>query len=191
MSAEARQRIKLTYDDYVHFPDDGNRHEIIDGEHYMSPSPSTGHQDASRHIQFQLYVAIEKEGLGRVYNAPTDLQLSDTDVVQPDLMVILAEHRHYVSPSRILGPPDLVVEILSPATADRDVTLKRKLYEQRGVPEYWVVDLDAHAVMRDRADASGRYRRPERATGEIVYAVPPRESRTRPVEARVDLRLIW
>ena len=78
MSPRARHRTKLTYEDYVHFPDDGNRHEIIDGEHYMSPSPTTAHQDASRHIQFQLYRDIEERGLGRVYNAPMDLQLSPT-----------------------------------------------------------------------------------------------------------------
>ncbi|MFP4012321.1 MAG: Uma2 family endonuclease [Spirochaetaceae bacterium] len=190
MTPQTRHRTKLTYEDYVHFPDDGNRHEIIDGEHYMSPSPTTAHQDASRHIQFQLYRDIEEKGLGRVYNAPMDLQLSDTDVVQPDLMVILAEHRHYVSPSRLLGPPDLVVEILSPATAERDRSLKLKLYEQRGVPEYWLVDLDAHSVSRYRIGAAG-YELTETCEREIVYTAPAAESRSEDVTARVDLRKVW
>ncbi len=184
------QTTRLTYDDYVHFPDDGNRHEIIDGEHYMSPPPTTAHQAASRHIQFQLYAQIEERGLGRVYNAPTDLQLSDVDVVQPDLMVVLAEHRHYVSPSRIIGAPDLVVEILSPATAERDRSLKLKLYSGRGVPEYWLVDPDAHAVLRYRA-SSGGYRLTETCTDEIIYTAAPAEGRTEAVEARVDLRKVW
>ena len=187
MSVETDRTTKLTYNDYVHFPEDGNRHEIIDGVHYVPPSPPGGHQDASRHIQFQLYRAIEERGLGRVYNAPMDLQLSETDVVQPDLMVILSEHTHYVSPSRILGPPDLIIEIVSPASADRDRNLKRKLYQQRGVPEYWIVDLDSHTVTRYRLGSTV----PEAFTDEITYHVPPAEGRAEPVEAAVNLQKVW
>ena len=83
----------LTYEEYRHFPDDGRRHEISHGEHYVSPSPGTAHQSASRHIQFALYQKIEAEGSGQVFNAPMDLELASTDVVQPDLIVVLDEHR--------------------------------------------------------------------------------------------------
>jgi Uma2 family endonuclease len=120
-----------------------------------------------------------------------DLQLSDTDVVQPDLMVILAEHRHYVSPSRLLGPPDLVVEILSPATAERDRTLKLKLYEQRAVAEYWIVDPDVHTVDRYRLGGDGSYRHVETCREEIVYSVPAVEGRAEAVESHVDLKKVW
>ena len=78
---------KLTYDDYVLFPNDGMRHEIIHGRHYMNPAPSPRHQTVSRHIQFQLYQQIELKRHGQVFNAPIDLQLSETDVVQPDISV--------------------------------------------------------------------------------------------------------
>lgn len=192
MSVDTRHTTKLTYDDYVHFPDDGNRHEIIDGAHYMSPSPTAAHQDASRHIQFQLYQAIEERGLGRVYNAPVDLQLSDTDVLQPDLMIVLSEHADRVSPSRLLGPPDLVVEILSPATAERDRSLKLKLYELYRVPEYWIVDLDNQSVSRYRSTAGvGVYELIERVRDEITYRAEPAGERADRVEARIDLQKVW
>ena len=146
MSIVVNSVTKLTYDDYIHFPDDGNRHEIIDGVHHMSPAPETYHQTLSRRIQFRLYQALEEQGKALVFNAPTDVQLSKTDIVQPDILVISESRKTIISPTKILGPPDLVIEILSPSTIDRDVSLKLSLYEQSGVPEYWVVDPEAHTV---------------------------------------------
>ena len=146
MSVIVDGKLKLTYQEYRHFPDDGNRHELIDGEHYMAPAPGTNHQSVSRHIQFQLYRQLDEAGLAQVNNAPTDVELSDVDIVQPDLMVVSSEREHIISPSRIIGVPDLVVEILSPSTAQRDRELKRRLYEKHGVPVYWVVDADAQLV---------------------------------------------
>ena len=148
MSVRVDGRTKLTYDEYVQLPDDGRRHEIIDGEHCVSPSPGSSHQNASRHIQFALYDQIEKTGMAQVFNAPMDLELSPVDVVQPDLIVVLNERREIILPSRIRGVPDLVVEILSPSTADRDQGVKRLLYEAAGVPEYWVVDIEDRAVLK-------------------------------------------
>lgn len=190
MSVETGKTTKLTYEDYLQFPDDGRRHEIIGGEHYVSPSPSAAHQDASRHIQFQLYRDIELRGLGRVYNAPMDLQLSEVDVVQPDLILILYEHRDRISSSRLLGAPDLVVEILSAATSKRDRSLKLKLYEGMGIGEYWVVDTDAHELTRYRLEGDA-YGAPERFTEEIGYSAAPAGDRTEAVEATVDLRSVW
>lgn len=97
--------VKLSYDDYLLLPDDNNVHEIIDGEHYMSASPSTYHQTVSRRLQFLLYEAIELSDGGVVFNAPTDVQLSDYDVVVPDIFVIRASRTQMISPSRVLGPP--------------------------------------------------------------------------------------
>ncbi len=98
MAIVINSQTKLTYEDYVHFPEDGKTHEIIDGEHVMTPAPNTCHQTISRRIQFQLYEQIEKKGLGQVFDAPTDLELSRTDIVQPDLLVVLSEHKRKVSP---------------------------------------------------------------------------------------------
>jgi Uma2 family endonuclease len=191
MAPTTHHTAKLTYREYLQFPDDGKRHEIIDGVHYVSPSPSTAHQDASRHIQFQLYRQIEEPGLGRIYDAPMDLQLSEVDVVQPDLLLVLWEHRGRIAPKKLIGPPDLVVEILSPSTSERDRHLKRTLYEQRLVPEYWLVDLDEQSVSRYRADADTQYHLVETCYDQISYSAAPAGDRTQPIEANVDLDRVW
>lgn len=146
MSAEAQSSVKLGYPEYLGFPQDGRRHEIIDGEHYVNPAPETYHQTLSRRIQFQLYTQIERNGLGQVLNAPTDVQLSDTDIVQPDLIVVLKEKLTIITPTKIKGTPNLVVEILSTSSADTDRRLKKELYRKSGVAEYWIVDPTEHPV---------------------------------------------
>ena len=110
---------KLTYRDYVCFPDDGHRHEIIDGDHYMNPAPSTYHQAISRHLQFQLYTQIERRNLGSVIDAPVDVQLTEFDIVQSDLVVVLSGNR-IITPTKVKGVPDHLVEILPSHGADRD-----------------------------------------------------------------------
>lgn len=133
-------RAKLGYREYCCFPDDGRRHEIIDGDHYMTPAPSTAHQTVSKRLQHQLYTQVELAGLGLVFNAPVDVQLTDHDIVQPDLVVVLKDRTRMITHTKIVGAPDLVVEILSPSTAAIDTSLKKQLYERMGVGEYWVAD---------------------------------------------------
>lgn len=87
-------------------------------------------------------------GLGKVIDAPVDLQLSDHDIVQPDLVVVTRQRKHILTPTKIKGVPDLVVEILSPSNSDHDLMTKRKLYEQVGIPEYWIVFPDEHQVLQ-------------------------------------------
>jgi Uma2 family endonuclease len=133
-------KLKFTYDDYLLFPDDGRRHELIGGEHYVTPAPLTRHQDASSNLHRLLSVFIYEHRLGRLYAAPFDVVLSDEDVVQPDLAFI-SQGRLAIRKERgAVGAPDLVVEILSESTRKTDETVKRKLYEWAGVSEYWVVD---------------------------------------------------
>jgi Uma2 family endonuclease len=148
MPVHVDNKTKFTYQDYLLLPDDGRIHEIIDGDHYMSPAPGTYHQTVSRRIQFQLYQQIEIPGLGVVFNAPTDVELSQFDIVQPDLLVIPRRQSRQVSPSRILGAPDLVIEILSEHSLRRDRELKLGAYERTGVREYWIVDVEAHLVQK-------------------------------------------
>lgn len=179
MSVYVDGTVKLTYEEYRLFPDDGRRHEIIDGEHYVSPSPNTNHQSVSRHIQFALYEKLELSGRGQVFDAPMDLELSPTDVVQPDLIVVLSENDQIILPSRLRGVPDLVVEILSPSTRDIDRTLKRSLYEARNIPEYWLVDVDERTVTRYRR-AQERYAEPETCHDTIDFA-----------GVQVDLAAVW
>jgi Uma2 family endonuclease len=146
MSSETQLKGKLGYPEYVCFPDDGRRHEVIDGEHIVNPAPYTYHQTLSRRIQFQLYTQIELRGLGVVFDAPTDLQLSGVDIVQPDLIVVLNHKRTIITPTKIKGVPDLVVEILSPSSVHNDQVLKKELYRKSAIPEYWVVVPDDHVI---------------------------------------------
>ena len=150
MATATRSTSKLTWDDYLAFPEDGRRHEIIDGEHYVTACPVLNHQRVSRHIQFQLYDQIERQGKGEVFNAPTAVQLSDYDIVEPDLLVVLADHEERLEETRVSGPPDLVVEVLSPSTRRRDHELKMALYERAGVREYWIVDPAAQQLEKFR-----------------------------------------
>src|SRR5574341_724660 len=104
---------KLTYKDYLLFPENGKRHELIDGEHYMTPAPSTRHQRISGKVFKTLSNFIEKNKLGEVFYAPCDVVFSNTDVVQPDIVFISNENKHIITDSNIQGTPDLVVEIIS------------------------------------------------------------------------------
>jgi Uma2 family endonuclease len=146
MSTEAKSKGKLGYREYVNFPQDGRRHEIIDGDHFANPAPETYHQTISRRIQFQLYTQIELNGLGQVFDAPTDVQLSERDIVQPDLIIILKENQTIITPTKVKGTPNLIVEILSKSTAETDRKLKKELYRKSGVAEYWIVDPEEHCV---------------------------------------------
>jgi Uma2 family endonuclease len=156
MSTYNEPTTKLTYDDYVLFPSDGMRHEIINGRHYMNPAPSPRHQTVSRRIQFQLYEQIELKGLGQVFNAPIDVQLSDTDVVQPDIVVVRKENQ-IVTTTKIKGVPDLIIEILSPSNRQFDQELKKRLYEQHGIPEYWIVDPENQVLDQNVLGENKKY----------------------------------
>ena len=146
MSSPVELKGKLGYREYVCFPQDGRRHEIVEGEHIVNPAPNTYHQTISRRIQFQLYTQLELPGLGVVFDAPTDLQLSEVDIVQPDLIVVLQHKRTIITPTKIKGTPDLVVEILSPDSEIADRVLKKELYRKSALPEFWIVDPDDHVV---------------------------------------------
>lgn len=150
-------RAKLGYQEYCCFPDDGRRHEIIDGDHYMTPAPSTTHQTVSKRLQYQLYTQVELAGLGLVFNAPVDVQLTEYDIVQPDLVVVLKDRTRMITHTKINGVPDLIVEILSPSTAANDTALKKQLYERTGVTEYWIADPDNQRLEQYRL-VDGAYR---------------------------------
>ncbi len=139
--------VRLTYDDFVLFPDDGKRHELIDGEHYVSPSPNFRHQGILGALHLLIGNYLEFHPIGRAFMAPLDTILSTFDVVEPDLLYISrAQEGELLRGQWVTGAPDLVVEIASPSTRKRDATLKRSLYERTGVSEYWIVDPDADVV---------------------------------------------
>lgn len=131
---------KLSYEDYALIPEDGRRHEILDGEHVMSPAPKTRHQRLVLEFAYVLRSHAERHGLGDVFIAPFDVLLSDHDIVQPDVVFVADARMHIVDEANCKGAPDLVIEILSEGTRRRDLIEKRRLYGASGVAEYWAVD---------------------------------------------------
>ena len=166
---------KLTYDDFVNFPDDGQRHELIDGEHYVTPSPATVHQRLVGRLYLALGNWLQDHPIGEVFLAPFDVVLSRHDVVEPDLLVVLSDQSDIVTPAHVRGAPALVIEVLSPGTRRRDLGLKRLLYDRVGVREYWLVDPDDRTVTICRRSIDGGFSAdaPLRGDGLINCAVLP------------------
>ncbi|MBI4730473.1 MAG: Uma2 family endonuclease [Acidobacteria bacterium] len=145
MAVRPECRPRLTYDDYAALPDDGVRRQLIDGEVYVVPAPSTRHQRIVGRLQYAVEAHLRARGGGEVLAAPTDVVLSPHDIVQPDLVFVASARAEIVTEANIRGAPSLVAEVLSdPRTADR--TVKRDLYARFSVPEYWVVHPEADRV---------------------------------------------
>jgi Uma2 family endonuclease len=160
-------RIRLTYDDYVGLPDDGKRYEILDGELSVSPAPTSRHQIASINLSTVLNVFVRQNRLGRVLEAPTDVILASTTIVQPDILFVRAERATIISERGVEGPPDLHVEILSTWTARQDRTTKATLYARFTIPHYWIVDAEARTIELYELD-DGSYRLVTRESGDAT-----------------------
>ena len=148
--------LKLTYEDYLAIPDDGRRHEIIDGEHYVSPGANTKHQDVAGNLYTFLRNFARSRRLGRVFHAPYDVVLSQIDVVQPDVLFVSNARKHLITTNNLQGAPDLVIEILS-ENRRYDEVVKKQLYERHGVAEYWIADpeLDSIKIYRRSGEHFG------------------------------------
>jgi len=149
---------RYTYADYCKW-DDGERWELIDGAPYMmSPAPSPIHQGISREIAGQLFNFL-KENPCKLFTAPFDVRLNagkaDDTVVQPDLLVICDLSK--IDDKGCVGAPDLVIEILSPATIRHDRIIKFRLYQKAGVREYWIVDPDTQSIQTCTLNEDGFY----------------------------------
>ena len=108
-------RVKLTYDDFLLFPDDGRRHELIDGEHYVTPSPNMKHQVISGNLHFMIRSWLEQHPVGRIFYAPFDVVFTNFDVVEPDLLYMShARAAQVLTAKHVTGAPEIVVEIGSP-----------------------------------------------------------------------------
>ena len=140
-----RAKVRFNYRDYCLLPED-KRYELIDGELFMPPAPGSAHQFILRNLEFLLWGFVSSNNLGQVAFAPFDVILSEEDVVQPDLLFVSRERSSIISERGCEGPPDLVVEVLSPSTQRRDRELKRKLYANYGVRELWLVDPETKTV---------------------------------------------
>lgn len=153
--ATAVPSLKLTYEDYLGFPDDGRRHEILDGEHAVTPAPAPRHQFVLSNLFRLLAGFVHERRLGRVLTAPLDVLLSPVDVVQPDLVFLSGESLVHVTESHVACAPGLVVEVLSETSRRRDEVTKRHLYERHGVEEYWIVDPELATVKVYRRAGGG------------------------------------
>ena len=144
--ATQRSGTLVTYEDYRDMPED-ERYEIIDGELIIVAAPRRVHQSTSRNISTPIDNYVKANRLGEMYYAPTDVILSDINVVQPDILFVSNARSHILVDEGVRGAPDLVVEILSPSTAQLDKVRKRELYARFRVPEYWQVDIDEFNVL--------------------------------------------
>ena len=133
-------------------PDDGKRYEVVDGELFVTPSPSWRHQDAVLGMASVLRPYVNAHGVGHVIVSPADVAFDGANLVQPDVFVtpLVAGRRprDWSDVKALL----LAVEVLSPSTARADRQVKLRLYQRQNVPEYWIVDVDARLIERWRAD---------------------------------------
>jgi Uma2 family endonuclease len=172
--------MRLTFDDYLAFPDDGQRHEILAGEHVVSPRPNLYHQLVAVRLLEELQARIARRNLGLVYPEVT-VHLDEHDVAEPDIAIVLRGNEPICKPTKIFGAPDLVIEILSPSDRRVDEVQKRGRYALAGIREYWLVDPEARSVeqlvLRDRNyESNGAFR--EAITASVC-------------DARIDLTRVW
>jgi Uma2 family endonuclease len=140
-----KEKSKLTYSDYLSLSDE-KRYELMEGELFVVPSPGFYHQIVSRNIGHHLWNFVKERGLGVVVHSPMDVVLSPENVVQPDILFISRRREGIIAEKGVSGAPDLVIEILSPSSQERDRLVKRDLYAEYGVPEYWLVDPEAKSI---------------------------------------------
>lgn len=141
---------RWTYSEFARLPSaGGTRHEIIDGELTVTPAPALRHQRTVTRLVGVLLEVVER-GLGEVFAGPVDVLFAEGDYLEPDLLFVSEARAGILSDRGVEGAPDLVIEVASPSTADRDRGIKLERYRHYGVPEYWIVDPDAATIERWR-----------------------------------------
>ncbi|AXF57497.1 Uma2 family endonuclease [Salicibibacter kimchii] len=164
----------LTYNDYAAL-DDGNRYELVNGQlELMRPVPSTRHQLISYELNKKISASCENEYF--ILYAPIDLILSNSEVRQPDIVMVHRDRLNILSRKGIEGPPDLVVEILSPSTLKRDKMDKLQAYARFCIPEYWIVEpelgiLEQHVLKKDTYELANIYHQDEPITSRILPCI--------------------
>ena len=153
-----------TYEDLFDLPDDGRRWEIIDGELYEMPGPNMDHAAVIMDLIARFLPVVTALG-GRIFTAPVDVFFAAANPVEPDIMVLLPDSLKLIVKRGLEGPPDLLVEVISPSNPRHDRLTKRALYARGGVREYWLVDPEA-AVLEILVLDGGAYRTHVRAVGD-------------------------
>jgi Uma2 family endonuclease len=181
MAMPTREGVVTTIEELLALPDDGLRHELLDGVHVVTPAPEYPHQGVLGEFYFALCKALEGQDELQVLTSPADIVLSPRTLVQPDMFVVRKEPGKLIKQWSEVGVPVLAIEFLSPSTAARDRGTKRRIYQRAGVAEYWIVDLDARLVERWRPGDE----RPEVVSQELVWKPLPT------VTARLDLPALF
>ena len=171
----SRPRIPFTYEDYKSLPESmERRYELLAGDLFMVPAPTTRHQRVSQNIEFILIGYLRRTQRGQLFHSPVDVVLGKgpvREVVQPDILYIAAERVEIITRSEVTECPDLVVEVLSPGTEERDCHYKKTLYARYGAREYWIVDPDRASLQRYRLGADG-FGVPVRLTLDETFTSP-------------------
>lgn len=161
-----------TYEDYRRLPDDGQRYEVLRGVLYVNPAPRLLHQFVSSELLWRFQEFVRKRRLGFVLGAPLDLRLpcGVGNPVQPDLLFVRREKAPDWRGQSLIGVPDLLVEIVSPGSRRFDRIVKLAVYQEAGVPEYWLVDIDSCAVVVYALNGDGQYIEHSRGGKETTVA---------------------
>jgi Uma2 family endonuclease len=140
--AKQKQSVR---EQFLNLPE-GTLCQLITGEMIMTPSPVPLHQIVIMEISFQMLRFVKAQDKGQVFVAPLDVCFNENNIFQPDILFIRKDNLSIIGEKMIQGIPDLVVEVLSPSSAYHDLRTKFRVYEQSGVQEYWIVDLERKSV---------------------------------------------
>lgn len=147
LSRQWPEQGEWTYEDWLQLPDDGAKYEVIDGELYVTPAPSLKHQSSSNRLCTAMTNYVDAHDLGYVYSSPVDVMLPTQAVpLEPDIVFVSKDHEEILGEDYIEGVPDLVVEILSPSNWPYDRRVKLRVYQDAGIPEYWILDYRAKTI---------------------------------------------
>jgi Uma2 family endonuclease len=147
--------VKYTYQDLRSTPDDGRRYELFEGGLIVSPAPTTHHQSTVLNLAMIVGGFLREKDRGKLFVAPCDVYFSDDTVVEPDLLVVAQDRLSIVKNDYIEGAPDLIVEVISPTSEERDRGYKFKLYAEQGVKEYWLADYKKRVLQIFGLTSSG------------------------------------
>jgi Uma2 family endonuclease len=158
--AARRRSAGFPADDIWDAPDDGKRYEVIDGDLYVTTAPDLDHQEPVMALGGYIWTYLREHPIGWVYSSPVGLILDDKNGIQPDLVYVSKERSHILTRRGIRGTPDLIVEVLSPGTEDRDRGIKMRRFALAGVPHYWIVAPETRTLEAYRLrERERRYRR--------------------------------
>jgi Uma2 family endonuclease len=174
-----------TIEELLALPEDGLRHELLDGVHVVTPAPQLLHQRAVVRLCFHLRDALAGRDDAEVFTSPADVVLGPRTLVQPDVFLVRREPGRKLARWADVGVPLLAIEILSPTTAPRDRGVKRRIYQRAGIGEYWIVDLDARLIERWRPEDS----RPEVLDPELEWSLPG--GATGRLDVRELFAMVW